>query len=169
MTDHSSLPVPGYTTQSSARVAIVTQNKQLEERVLRQIDRIAGRSPFILDASEFDQRWVALGRSQIELGFMALNRAIFQPQRVALLDEAGPETAWDEAGPETAWLIEDASSPVSRPRYFSAAGADAAPTFSEDPLLAMRFARREDAEAFARMSSGAGWQVEARIAEHAFG
>lgn len=157
MTEHSSLPVPGYTTQSSDRVAIVTQNKQLEERVLRQIDRIAGRKATgPLDMSEFDPRWVAIARTQIEQGFMALNRAIFQPQRAPLSEEP-------------AWLIEEASSPTSRPRYFSASGPDDAPTFSEDPLQALRFARREDAEAFARMSSGAGWRVEARIAEHAFG
>lgn len=156
MTEHSSLPVPGYTTQSSDRVAIVTQNKQLEERVLRQIDRIAGRRNSTLDASEFDQRWVALGRTQIELGFMALNRAVFQLQRAPLSEEP-------------AWLIEDAESPVSQPRYFSIVGPDATPAFVEDPHQALRFSRRDDAEAFARMSSGPGWRVEARIAEHVFG
>jgi hypothetical protein len=98
MTKHEGLPVAGYTTQSGDRVAIVNQNKQLEERVLRQIDRIAGRSKTgTLDASEFDQRWVAIAKTQIEQGFMALNRAVFQPQRVAL-----PEDAPKDDGPGAA-------------------------------------------------------------------
>lgn len=98
MTTYSGLPVAGYRPQNDARVAIVNQNKELEERVLRQIDRIAGRSPTgTLDSSEFDQRWVALAKTQIEQGFMALNRAIFQPARVSL-----PEDAPKDDGPTAA-------------------------------------------------------------------
>lgn len=91
---------------------------------------------------------------------------LYQPH-VVIVEKNQPRDFATET--ETAWLIEDASSSTSRPRYFSASGPDDAPAFSEDPLQALRFARRDDAEAFARMSSGAGWRVEARIAEHAFG
>jgi hypothetical protein len=31
-----------------------------------------------------DARWIAIARTHIEQGFMALNRAIFKPERVKL-------------------------------------------------------------------------------------
>jgi hypothetical protein len=34
--------------------------------------------------SEVDQRWLAIGRTHIEQGFMAINRSIFRPERVKL-------------------------------------------------------------------------------------
>ena len=34
--------------------------------------------------NEIDQRWLAIARTNIEQGFMALNRAIFRPERVEL-------------------------------------------------------------------------------------
>lgn len=97
MTKHEGLPVAGYRTQSDANVAIVNQNKELEERVLRQIDRISGRSRTgTLDSQQFDQRWVSIAKTQIEQGFMALNRAIFQPGRVTLPEDA-PQAGSSEA------------------------------------------------------------------------
>jgi hypothetical protein len=81
VTQHAGLPVAGYTTQSDAKVSLVNENKALEERVLRQIDRID-------DNFERDLRWASIARTHIEQGFMALNRAVFQPQRVKLPEDA---------------------------------------------------------------------------------
>ena len=39
---------------------------------------------------EIDQRWLAIARTHIEQGFMALNRAIFRPQRVELDEDDKP-------------------------------------------------------------------------------
>lgn len=36
---------------------------------------------------EFDQRWLAIGRTHLEQGFMAINRAVFRPQRIELPEE----------------------------------------------------------------------------------
>lgn len=75
MTDHDPLPVAGYKPQSDAKVAAVNENKQLEETVLKRID--------VLKADpDVDQRWLAIGRTHIEEAFMAINRAIFKPQRL---------------------------------------------------------------------------------------
>ena len=74
------LPVPGYRAQSPEAVAAVTQAKMAEERVLRLLDQLA-TMPGI------DGRWFAIGRSHIEQGFMAVNRAVFQPGRVVLPDD----------------------------------------------------------------------------------
>lgn len=74
------LPVPGYRPQTDRAVQIVTGFKQDEEVLLRAMDRMK-------DDPEFDQRWLAIARTQIELGFMALNRAVFRPGRVRLPED----------------------------------------------------------------------------------
>lgn len=71
------LPVAGYRPQSDDRVAFVNLNKQLEETVLRVLDSLA------VDP-DTDKRWLATGRTDIEKGFMAVNRAVFKPERVKL-------------------------------------------------------------------------------------
>jgi hypothetical protein len=38
----------------------------------------------MMAAENIDKRWLLVARTQLEQGFMALNRAIFQPQRIAL-------------------------------------------------------------------------------------
>lgn len=73
---HKGLPVAGYRAQSQDRVDAVNANKQIEERVLRMLDDMGHGMG--------DPRWTAIARTHIELGFMAMNRAIFQPGRVVL-------------------------------------------------------------------------------------
>lgn len=77
MDSHKGLPVEGYRPQSAEAVALVNEAKQLEEKVLRHLDRLASRQ-------DIDKRWLAIGRTNIEQGFMAANRAVFQPSRVSL-------------------------------------------------------------------------------------
>lgn len=76
MTDHKGLPVEGYKPQSTEKVELVNDNKRLEERVLRVLDDLAKRD-------DIDKRWLAIGRTHIEEAFMAINRSVFQPARVA--------------------------------------------------------------------------------------
>ena len=78
------LPVQGYKpTQPDWAIALVNEDKVLEERVLRQIDaHVRNR-----DSREIDQRHVALARTEIESAFMHLNRAVFQPQRIKLPED----------------------------------------------------------------------------------
>lgn len=81
MSEHQPLPVKGYSAQSSAAVEVVNENKVLEERVLRRIDDLVG---------VVDGRWLAIARTHIEEGFMAMNRAVFQPKRIALPEDTTP-------------------------------------------------------------------------------
>lgn len=74
------LPVPGYQPQSETSITLVRLNKEYEERLLRRLDDLAA-TPFA------DKRWVAIARTHIELGLMAMNRSIFQPQRIALPED----------------------------------------------------------------------------------
>lgn len=82
MTEHKGLPVKGYQSQENNRVTMVNQNKELEEQVLRVLDDLS------LVQSDCDPRWLAIARTNIEQGFMAMNRAIFKPERVSLDDDA---------------------------------------------------------------------------------
>jgi hypothetical protein len=74
---HKGLPVHGYTAQSDQAVAQVNENKLTEERILQMVDGLK-----LLGAC--DPRWLAIARTHFEQGFMALNRAIFKPERVKL-------------------------------------------------------------------------------------
>ncbi len=75
------LPVPGYHPQPVSAVTTVTAHKIEEERLLRRIDA--------LDADgSADPQWLATARTYLELGFMALNRAVFKPGRIALPGDA---------------------------------------------------------------------------------
>ena len=80
---HKGLPVAGYRPQREETVALVNENKAIEERVLRRMDALAAMPPGTLDP-----RWSAIARTQIEQGFMALNRALFQPERAGLPEDA---------------------------------------------------------------------------------
>ena len=77
MSKHEGLPVSGYRPQSDAAVAVVNESKNVEEGLLRFLDGLAS-------IPEIDPRWLAIGRTQIEQGFMAVNRAVFKPSRVEL-------------------------------------------------------------------------------------
>ena len=75
---HQGLPVAGYRPQSEQNVSLVNENKVLEERVLRQIDKHVRNH----DSREIDQRMVALARTKVQEAFMWLNRSVFQPSRI---------------------------------------------------------------------------------------
>lgn len=95
--------VAGYTAQPDAKVALVNEFKADEERLLRKLDKLAKPavgskvleiSPLrYVDADEnsvapsFDQRWLAVARTHFQEGFMALNRSVFQPQRIKLPED----------------------------------------------------------------------------------
>lgn len=80
MTTHNGLPVSGYKPQSAEAIAQVNAFKHSEEPLLRVLDAITGDG-------DFDQRWLAIARTQIEQGFMALNRAVFRLGRVRLPED----------------------------------------------------------------------------------
>ena len=79
-TPNKGLPVHGYRPQSDGAVALVQANKEAEERILRMLNDLA-------DRSDTDKRWLSIGRTAIEQGFMAMNRAVFQPGRAVLPED----------------------------------------------------------------------------------
>ena len=77
------LPVAGYRAQRPEAVAAVNSNKEIEERLLRMLDELKFDDMV-------DQRWLQAGRTDIEKGFMAINRAIFKPGRARLPEDGDP-------------------------------------------------------------------------------
>lgn len=82
-TKHAGLPVSGYRDQSTAKIDLVNRNKEIEERVLRILDDLRSLPPGVVDP-----RWLATGGTDIEKGFMSINCAVFQPDRVHFSDDA---------------------------------------------------------------------------------
>lgn len=81
-TQHQPLPVQGYKPQSQATIDLVNENKALEEMVLRQLDKLG--KMVAANPAEINGRWLSIGRTHLEQAFMAINRALFQPQRIKL-------------------------------------------------------------------------------------
>jgi hypothetical protein len=80
MEEMKPLPIAGYTDQSISNIELVNTNKQLEEAILMVLDAYA-------DVEEIDKRWLAIGRTNIEQGFMAINRSIFKPTRIKIFKD----------------------------------------------------------------------------------
>lgn len=94
----SAAQVPGYKPQSEANLKIVKFHKEWEERTMRHLDWLKAQDGI-------DQRWLAMGRTSLENGFMQVNRAVMQPGRVALPEDANPKTLAYNQKPyvPTAW------------------------------------------------------------------
>lgn len=75
--------IPGYRQLTEDQVTAISAFKVAEEHVLGMLDELAET------AIEIDPRWLATGRTQIEQGFMAVNRSIARPERLSIVDEAG--------------------------------------------------------------------------------
>lgn len=81
------LPVSGYKPQTQDKVDIVNGFKADEERILRKLDGMMAatrKGPNDSGPNPYDGRWLAIGRTQLEQAFMAINRSVFQPGRVTL-------------------------------------------------------------------------------------
>ena len=72
--------IKGYTPQPQSKQDMVNQHKEMEERILRHFDKLKG-------LMLCDPRWLQIARTHIEEGFMALNRSVFQPQRIELPED----------------------------------------------------------------------------------
>jgi len=100
MTEHQGLPVKGYMAQSAEKVELVNRFKIMEERILREIDKLSKAHPFLGSDGRYytnssmlwpavDPRWVSIAKTHFQEGFMALNRSVFQPSRISLPEDEG--------------------------------------------------------------------------------
>jgi hypothetical protein len=68
-------PIKGYRELDAEEIADMNRLKELEAMVLATIARLR-------DATKYDPRWIAIGQTHIEQGFMGLNRAVAQPHGI---------------------------------------------------------------------------------------
>lgn len=87
MAEHQGLPVKGYAPQTDEKVALVNRFKEIEERLLREIDALVKPKATPEEVGAYDLRWLAIARTHFQEGFMALNRSVFQPQRIKLPED----------------------------------------------------------------------------------
>lgn len=107
----SAVNVPGYKPQSEANLKIVKFHKEWEERTMRHLDWLKAQDGI-------DQRWLAMGRTSLENGFMQVNRAVMQPGRITLPEDAEPDMLAYNQKPSTmhpkwAYMEETLSKPKS--------------------------------------------------------
>lgn len=86
MASHEGLPVAGYRPQDDEAVELINHFKSVEEQLLRHIDVMRDS---VADP-RFDQRWLSIAQTQLEQGFMALNRAVFCPSCIRLPGDEKP-------------------------------------------------------------------------------
>lgn len=153
MTTHTGLPVAGYKAQSADAVAIVNAFKRDEERLLRKLDGMVRLNDQLFDQGEgavFDPRWLSIGRTGLEQAFMAINRSVFQPDRVELNEDEPIAKAAHEANRAYCLAIGDDSQPSweEAPQWqrdsalagvrFIREHPDASPSASHDSWLAQK-------------------------------
>lgn len=65
-------PIQGYKAMSQAQVDLVNTVKRAEQTVLAMLRNLA-------DDADIDPRWYAIGKTDIERGFMEICRSIARP------------------------------------------------------------------------------------------
>lgn len=83
--EHKPLPVAGYVPQSQENVDLVNEGKLIEEQVLRYLDKVGH---VVQSAGSYDPRFLAIGRTDIQKGFMCVFRSVFNPKRASLPGDA---------------------------------------------------------------------------------
>ena len=71
-------PVAGYRSLPQETLDAMNRNKAIEEVLLRQME-LDGRDETI----QTDTRWMSIARTHLEQSFMAYNRALAKPGRIA--------------------------------------------------------------------------------------
>jgi hypothetical protein len=78
-------PIKGYRELDSEEIADMNRLKEIEAMVLATV-------AMLRDATKYDSRWIAIGQTHIEQGFMALNRSVAKPEAIdppAVVTHAG--------------------------------------------------------------------------------
>ena len=72
MTDHVPPPITGYRTLSQDEVDLMNEGKALAVQVGAFIEKLKAHR-------DTDKRWVAVGQTQLQQGFMAAIRGVARP------------------------------------------------------------------------------------------
>lgn len=78
MVDNQHKKIKGYRDLSEEEIALMNEAKELAEKVGDLVDRL-GTSDVVPTTEGIDQRWLAIAKTDLQKGFMALIRSIAQP------------------------------------------------------------------------------------------
>lgn len=90
---HESVPVAGYHALGDDKIALVNEGKALEELTLRYIEKVEYRLRGHMDGPgqesirDGDPRFLAIGKTDIQKGWMMVYRAVFNPGRAKLPED----------------------------------------------------------------------------------
>ena len=71
--------IKGYRDLTQAEIDLMNEGKQLEKQVLTYLEKL-NKAEFATDENQMpDRRWLAVGRTDIEKGFMSVIRSIAKP------------------------------------------------------------------------------------------
>jgi len=93
---------------SALDVALATESKYFEERILRHIE-------LIKNSAQYDAEMAQIAFIRIQEGFMWLNRAVFQPPRVDLPEDKSMLDGRFRSDIELEKSIENGRSPDTEP------------------------------------------------------
>lgn len=75
--DNQHKHIKGYRDLTAGEIALMNESKALAEQVGLFIDKLRAQGLIL------DQRWISIGVTQLQQGFMAVNRGIAQPTNFA--------------------------------------------------------------------------------------
>ena len=78
MVDNQHQKIKGYRDLSEEEIALMNEAKELAEKVGELVTKL-GTSDVVPTTEGIDQRWLAIAKTDLQKGFMALTRAIAQP------------------------------------------------------------------------------------------
>lgn len=74
--------IKGYRKLSEEEAALVNEIKTKAEEIgvlIDRMDKMPNPKPDSTEPVQIDKRFLSIGRTQLQLGFMAVNRAVFRP------------------------------------------------------------------------------------------
>jgi hypothetical protein len=70
-------PIKGYRTLAQVEIDLINEGKELANLVGAYVEKVMDDNEIITGGP--DRRWVAIGRTDLQTGFMAVIRGIAQP------------------------------------------------------------------------------------------
>ena len=71
-------PIKGYRTLSNAELEMINDLKELGEQIGSYVESL--EDPQTVGLPNVDRRWVAIGKTHLQQGMMALTRAVARPE-----------------------------------------------------------------------------------------
>jgi len=79
MVDNQHKQIKGYRDLSQEEIDLMNEAKSLATQVGEFLDKLQLTAPDNLPRKDLDQRWINIGKTDLQKGFMAVIRGIAQP------------------------------------------------------------------------------------------